>query len=678
MSLQSDIGSRGGRGRWSASLPAAGPRPDAGAGLRRAVAAAAARAGRAGAPATMRCAAAMLAAIEHEFVRPGLASRCRPSGRWRATCSCLRGGAGAAPSRHADRDRLRPCRCRPAAGGRAAAGPSPWPVAGAWRWLIGGGLTMATLVLTAVGTRRRRADRRRDRRDPRPADRPAAVRAQGRGRGRGSASWRCRPRPTAAQIPKLFGTMRVAGTVIWATDLMESTLDQRRRQGPAEDGQLQLFGELRGGAVGAADPRRAADLGGRQAAARRRRRLQERDRLPAASRRRGPGGRPADRRGRRGGRRRRPIAALAYAVFEDFQLADYGNRIPSLTFEVEADAGAGRRSARSPRRWRRARSPAGQTPALAGYAAERRQRARRDRGARRRGAAVAGRRRRGAAADAAERRQPVRARRGGARAGGREVVRARRRRERARRGQLAYYDPERDYQTGLQRATAARRRRAAPSGARLPRRCGAAAAKALAERRLAALWAGRVPAKAASRLAPARPAARATASGSPGEAGPVEGRALDAGADGGDAGAGRGAGAAAAGAAGGEPGPAGRPARPAARADLAPPARPAARPTALPSRPLLLVAAAGRKRAGAAPLLSASFDGGASWQAAGATAAPAVIGTALDALPPAGSALFDDARRRRGRAAQRGDVAGEPRATPRWPPAPTSPCSATS
>lgn len=31
---------------------------------------------------------------------------------------------------------------------------------------------------------------------------------------------------------------------------------------------------------------------------------------------------------------------LAYAVFEGMQLADYGNRIPSLTFEVEADAGA--------------------------------------------------------------------------------------------------------------------------------------------------------------------------------------------------------------------------------------------------------------------------------------------------------------------------------------------------
>src|SRR5690606_15090723 len=31
---------------------------------------------------------------------------------------------------------------------------------------------------------------------------------------------------------------------------------------------------------------------------------------------------------------------LALAVFEDMELADYGNRIPSLTFEVIADDGA--------------------------------------------------------------------------------------------------------------------------------------------------------------------------------------------------------------------------------------------------------------------------------------------------------------------------------------------------
>jgi hypothetical protein len=40
--------------------------------------------------------------------------------------------------------------------------------------------------------------------------------------------------------------------------------------------------------------------------------------------------------------------------------------------------------------------------------------------------------------------------------------------------------------------------------------------------------------------------------------------------------------------------------------------------------------------------LIASFDGGGSWAAAGATAPAAVLGTALGAPPPAGSALIDD------------------------------------
>ena len=31
---------------------------------------------------------------------------------------------------------------------------------------------------------------------------------------------------------------------------------------------------------------------------------------------------------------------LAYAVFEDLPLSEYGNRIPNLTFEIVADAGA--------------------------------------------------------------------------------------------------------------------------------------------------------------------------------------------------------------------------------------------------------------------------------------------------------------------------------------------------
>ncbi|MGD9810034.1 MAG: phage tail protein [Sphingobium sp.] len=142
------------------------------------------------------------------------------------------------------------------------------------------------------------------------------------------------------QIPRLFGTIRVAGSVIWATDLQE----HRSRQGGGKgqpkvttysysasfavalsarrivsvqriwaDGNL-----LRGSAgdfktgVGAF---RLYDGNGDQGL----------DPLIAADK--GLSTTPAHR-------------GTAYAVFEDLQLADYGNRIPSLTFEVVADSGA--------------------------------------------------------------------------------------------------------------------------------------------------------------------------------------------------------------------------------------------------------------------------------------------------------------------------------------------------
>jgi hypothetical protein len=56
---------------------------------------------------------------------------------------------------------------------------------------------------------------------------------------------------------------------------------------------------------------------------------------------------------------------------------------------------------------------------------------------------------------------------------------------------------------------------------------------------------------------------------------------------------------------------------------------------------LLFVAAAGVEEGWRRAVLSASYDHGESWEAAGATAPPAVIGVAVDALAPAGSALFD-------------------------------------
>ncbi len=142
-----------------------------------------------------------------------------------------------------------------------------------------------------------------------------------------------------AQIPKLFGTMRVAGTVIWATDLKErrhksgggkgrpsvtsysystsfAVALSARRIGAVR--RIWADGNLLRGAAGdfktelggfrvhpgdedqAVDPLIASALG-----------------LDSATAHRG----------------------IAYVLFEDLQLADYGNRIPSLTFEVEADEG---------------------------------------------------------------------------------------------------------------------------------------------------------------------------------------------------------------------------------------------------------------------------------------------------------------------------------------------------
>ncbi len=136
-------------------------------------------------------------------------------------------------------------------------------------------------------------------------------------------------------IPRLYGRMRVAGSVIWATDLIESktkssgkgqastiqysysasfavALSCRRISAikriwadgsmlRGEDGKFRTATIMRvhhGDGDQAADPLIASAVGI--------------DRAPAHH-------------------------GLAYVVFQDFALADYGNRIPSMTFEVEAD-----------------------------------------------------------------------------------------------------------------------------------------------------------------------------------------------------------------------------------------------------------------------------------------------------------------------------------------------------
>jgi Putative phage tail protein len=135
------------------------------------------------------------------------------------------------------------------------------------------------------------------------------------------------------QVPAIFGAMRLAGTVIWATDLIETR--QKNRGGKnrpstinysysasfavalssrrvARIGRIWADGNLLRGAAGDFKSEtifRFYDGSGDQPL----------DPLLASAE--AIGQCPAYRR-------------LAYAVFEDFQLADFGNRIPSLTFEL--------------------------------------------------------------------------------------------------------------------------------------------------------------------------------------------------------------------------------------------------------------------------------------------------------------------------------------------------------
>lgn len=140
------------------------------------------------------------------------------------------------------------------------------------------------------------------------------------------------------QIPKLFGTMRVAGSVIWATDLIERRAKRGGGKGRPSTTEYSYAvslavalsarpiraiqriwadGNLLRGTSGSFQERcvfRWYDAGEDQPV----------DPLIASAV--GPDSASAFR-------------GLSYAMFEELELASFGNRIPSLTFEVEADAG---------------------------------------------------------------------------------------------------------------------------------------------------------------------------------------------------------------------------------------------------------------------------------------------------------------------------------------------------
>lgn len=141
------------------------------------------------------------------------------------------------------------------------------------------------------------------------------------------------------QIPKLFGTMRVAGSVIWATDLIERREKHGGGKGRPSTTEysyaVSLAVALSSRPIGAirriwADGNLLRGTSGT---------FQERCTFRWYA---GGEDQPVD-----------PLIAsaveidaasafrgLAYAVFEELELASFGNRIPSLTFEVEADASA--------------------------------------------------------------------------------------------------------------------------------------------------------------------------------------------------------------------------------------------------------------------------------------------------------------------------------------------------
>lgn len=433
-----------------------------------------------------------------------------------------------------------------------------------------------------------------------------------------------------SQIPKIFGTMRAAGTVIWATDLVEHKRTSGGKGQPkvvnysytasfavalsgrriAGIGRIWADGKLLRGAAG--DLKSPARLrlhdGAEDQAA---------DPLIAAAE--GAGQAPAFR-------------GTAYAVFEDMQLEDYGNRIPSLTFEIVAEpgpvaiGGIGEELAQGA-------VLAGTTPALTGYAAL--------------GDSV-----RGALeglADVvplslADDGAVLRLEAGPGAAAALPAQALAERVEIVRRGagaipgeaSIAYYDAGRDYQAGLQRAVRGPGR--SVDRRSLPAVLGAGEAKKLADHRLSALGAGRTRARAllSWRGAEFRPGRHVALAGQPG-LWRVERWTLGAmttalelvrvpGAP--------------------PPELAASSGRPVSEADL-PQGPTLLRLYDLPlgdgleTKPFVYAAAAGESAGWRRAALSASFDAGESWQELGGTAAPAVMGVAVDALPAAGSALFD-------------------------------------
>jgi hypothetical protein len=444
-------------------------------------------------------------------------------------------------------------------------------------------------------------------------------------------------------IPRLFGTMRVSGSVIWATDLIE---DKHKAGGGKGKPKTTTYSYSASFAVAlSARPIRAVhriwadgkllrgaagDWKSEIGAFRLYMGDESQPVDPLIASAEGLGNTPAFR-------------GVAYAVFEHLQLADFANHIPSLSFEVEADDGDVTVHAILAELSDGAIAGA-DSVALGGFAAS---------GDSARGVIEAI----GRSIDlslyddgtvlrlADMEADPVALAEdqlGGSPDGRR---RARHSAERTASGTLpdevaiAYYEPARDYQTGLQRA-----RRGGPGHRveqiELSAAVTAEMAKAIAEQRLAERWTGRVQRNVTMpwRTMDVRPGDHVTVPGQPGrwrvreaaiEKMAVELKLTSVAPRPGD------------------PPPAapgrvtGSPDTPHGETVLHVIDIPAIEDGALATPRLWIVAAgtaAGWRRAG----LIASSDGGLTYDELGATAAPAVMGVAIDALAPGAAGLFDE------------------------------------
>lgn len=433
-----------------------------------------------------------------------------------------------------------------------------------------------------------------------------------------------------SQIPRIFGTMRAAGTVIWATDLTE------HRATSGGKGQPKVTSYSYSASFAVALSARSVSSVGRIWADGKLLRGSAGDlkspvsfRLHQGDEDQGPDPLVAALEGKA---QTPAYRGIAYAVFEEMGLEDFGNRIPSLTFEIVADSAPVPIGAIA-EALAHGVVDAGETPALSGYAA-------------------AGDSLRAALEGLADvvplsladdgARQQLRA--GAGDPVFMPLTAMTERLEIVRRGQgsvpgeasITYYDAARDYQAGLQRAMQGDGRSADQRA--LPAVLDAAAAKALAHYRLASLRAGRVTAKAMFgwRQGEVRAGSHVRIEG---EAGlwrvtrwtlgsmtvTLDLVRVPTGA---------------------APAAVASPGRAIGEADV-PIGATIIHVLDLPlgdgseTKPRVHVAAAGENAGWRRAALSASFDGGTSWQDLGSTAAPAVIGRTLGTLAPAGSALFD-------------------------------------